>query len=450
MTRRDEEIEFFDKLKENRAVKKEQKNLDELLKEISNSKTELASLQVKLSDKESLILSFKKEVEEENKEVRENIIKDAKNHVSTLNNELLEMQMKKEELQKELVELPEQIELETFGFYKPKYDFATSLGYKEKLEQIRLEQKQLVTIKEAILVQKSWTVDGSAAKGRTFTNRLVKALVRAFNNECEAAINKVKYSNFLQIQKRINKSYEQLNKLNETNSIEISPVFLNLKLDELSLAFEYEQKKQYEKEQLREQREREREEKALQKEINDKKKIIDKDITHYKNMLDELQQKLDSKDANQSDLELKITELQKKINEKETEKEELDYREAHAQAGYVYIISNIGSFGDDIVKIGVTRRLNPLERISELSSASVPFKYDVHALVFSYEAYKLEAELHQKFSSYRINKVNNRKEFFKVSIGDLEEELSKYESLTIDFEKIPEAQEYRESLALIN
>ncbi|TYV25766.1 DUF4041 domain-containing protein [Listeria monocytogenes] len=443
-------LNFFDKLKENRAVKKEQKNLDELLKDISNSKTELDSLQVKLSDKKALILNLKKELEEENEVVRENIIKEAKNHVSTLNDELLEMQIKKEELQKELVELPEQIELETFGFYKPKYDFATSLGYKEKLEQIRLEQKQLVTIKEAITVQKSWTVDGSAAKGRTFTNRLVKALVRAFNNECEAAINKVKYSNFLQIQKRINKSYEQLNKLNETNSIEISPVFLNLKLDELSLAFEYEQKKQDEKEQLREQREREREEKALQKEINDKKKIIDKDITHYKNMLDELQQKLDSKDADQIDLELKITELQKKINEKETEKEELDYREAHAQAGYVYIISNIGSFGEDIVKIGVTRRLNPLERISELSSASVPFKYDIHALVFSYEAYKLEAELHQKFSSYRINKVNNRKEFFKISISDLEEELSKYESLTIDFEKIPEAQEYRESLALIN
>ncbi|EOB4307883.1 hypothetical protein ACIT6Z_000046 [Listeria monocytogenes] len=121
-------MKFFDKLKENRAVKKEQKNLDELLKEISSSKTKLDSLQVKLSDKETLISNLKKDVEAENKEVRENIIKEAKNHVSTLNNELLEMKMKKEELQKELVELPEQIELETFSFYKPKYDFATSLG----------------------------------------------------------------------------------------------------------------------------------------------------------------------------------------------------------------------------------------------------------------------------------------------------------------------------------
>lgn len=124
----------------------------------------------------------------------------------------------------------------------------------------------------------------------------------------------------------------------------------------------------------------------------------------------------------------------------------MDYRESNARAGYVYIISNIGSFGNDVVKIGVTRRLEPLERINELSSASVPFKFDVHALIFSYDAYTLESQLHQHFSAHRINKVNNRKEFFKVSIEDIEEVLVSHKNLTIDFEKMAEAQEYRESL----
>ncbi|PZG38692.1 DUF4041 domain-containing protein [Listeria ivanovii] len=440
---------FFNKLKNNRMVKKQTKSLDEIEKEISEAKNELELLQVQLADKSALILNFKKEVEKGNEALRENIIKEAENKVLNLNNELSKMQEKKNELQKDLVEIPNQIEMESFGFYKPKYDFASSLGYKEELEEIRLDQKQLVSEKDAILILREWAVDGSLSKGRTFTNRLSKSLVRAFNNECEAAINKVRYSNFLQIEKRINKSYTQLNKINETNMIEISPEFLDLKLQELTLAFEYEQKKQDEKEQLREQREKEREEKALQKEINDKKKVIDKDITHYQKIIDELQQKIMVEDTNKMDIECQINKLQQKINEKEKEKEELDYREAHAQAGYVYIISNIGSFGEDIVKIGVTRRINPLERISELSSASVPFKFDVHALIFSYEAYKLESEVHQKFSKYRINKVNNRKEFFKVPIVDLEVELYQYESLTIDFEKTPEAQEYRESLSLI-
>ena len=97
-------------------------------------------------------------------------------------------------------------------------------------------------------------------------------------------------------------------------------------------------------------------------------------------------------------------------------------------------------------KIGVTRRLDPLERIGELSSASVPFKFDVHALIFSYDAYKLESELHNYFDKYRVNKVNNRKEFFKVPIEKIESKLEEYKDLTIDFSKDADAEEYRQSI----
>lgn len=215
------------------------------------------------------------------------------------------------------------------------------------------------------------------------------------------------------------------------------------------MAFEYEQKKEEEKEALREQREKEKEEKALQKEIESKKKVIHKEMSHLENVISELEMKLIVADESEKEsLEAQILELKENLNKFEEEIEELDYRTANAAAGYVYVISNIGSFGEDVVKIGVTRRLDPLERISELSSASVPFKFDVHALIFSYDAYNLEASLHNKFSDKRLNAVNNRKEFFKIPIDEIENELQIYKDLTIDFSKVPEAQEYRESLKL--
>ena len=190
----------------------------------------------------------------------------------------------------------------------------------------------------------------------------------------------------------------------------------------------------------------------MQKEVAQKKKVIDKDITHYENVITELQEKLKNltNDAEVKDINDQVAELKKKMDDREKEKEELDYRTANASAGYVYVISNIGSFGKDIFKIGVTRRLDPLERISELSSASVPFKFDVHALIFSYDAYKLENELHSYFDKYKLNKVNNHKEFYKIPIEKIKEKLAEYKELTIDFEEMADAEEYRQTLAIEN
>ncbi|MGY3745889.1 GIY-YIG nuclease family protein [Vagococcus salmoninarum] len=214
----------------------------------------------------------------------------------------------------------------------------------------------------------------------------------------------------------------------------------------MHLAFEFENKKQEEKEILREQREREREEKALLKEVFAKKKVLDKEITHLDNMIAELTIKVSLTDEGDKEAILsQISELKSKRNDHQNSIEDLDYRAAHASAGYVYIISNIGSFGQNVIKIGVTRRIDPLDRIAELSSASVPFKFDVHALIFSYEAYDLERQLHQKFEKQRINKINSRKEFFKISVEELERELLEYKDLTITFDKVPKASEYRET-----
>ena len=412
---------------------------------------------------------YKKELEELKKskmsieqmdafELQQSII-DKKKELDELNSNVEKLSTEKKTLADKLNELSQKIdnanstiEMQEYGLYEPKYDFATSLGYKEKLTEIRKNQKEMIRKKVAVDYREDWTVDGSKAKGTKMTNDSIKLVLRAFNNECEAAINKVKYSNYDSIQKRIERSYEQINKLTSVTQVSISYYYLDSKLEELALAYEYAKKKEQATEELREQRQREREEKALQKEVAQKKKVIDKEINHFKNVIAELQEKLKSitDDNEATAINKQLSELEQKIDERDHEKEELDYRTANASAGYVYIISNIGSFGKDVFKIGVTRRLDPTERISELSSASVPFKFDIHALIFSYDAYKLETELHNYFDNYKINKVNNHKEFYKIPIEKIKEKLAEYKELTIDFEEMADAEEYRQTLAIEN
>lgn len=435
-------MSFFDFFKVN-EYKKEIEGLREDLLKIKNKQ---------LSMEQMTVLELNEEILKQQKRLQslENEIEKKTSEYKDIEKTFMKKQEEINTLKTKFLVLEDDLLMESYGLYVPKYDFATSMGYKEKLKNIRTDQKQMIKSKSAVSYYDNGTVNGSKAKGRKMTNDNIKQILRSFNNECEAAINKVKYNNIHSIEKRIIKSFEQLNKLNSSNRLSISEMYLDLKLSELYLAYEYERKKQDEKEALREQREREREEKALQKEIQSKKKIIDKDIKHYQNLINELKKKMNelTSEEERDSIEQQIIDLNVKVNEREEEKKELDYRTAHASAGYVYIISNIGAFGDDVVKIGVTRRIDPLERINELSSASVPFKFDVHALIFSYDAYKLETELHQYFDSYRINKVNNRKEFFKVPISKIEEKLSEYGELTIDFKANVDAEEYRESLLL--
>ena len=350
----------------------------------------------------------------------------------------------------ELIDVEDDIELQECAIYEPRYDFATSLQYKEELDEVRQYQKDMIKDKSAVIYSENWTVDGSLAKGRKMTNGNIKVILRCFNSECEAAINKIKYNNIHTIEKRIQTSFNILNQAFKTAKVAITEDYLDLKFDELYLGYEFERKKAEEKEALREQREKEREEKALQKEVENKKKKINKEITHLQKLVKELNLRLaETKDENEkNDILSQLEAANQNIKEYTDEEKELDYRLENLGAGYVYIISNIGAFGKDIFKIGVTRRLDPLERINELSSASVPFKFDVHALIFSYNAYQLETELHNKFSKNRVNKVNNRKEFFKVSIDDLEKELMNYKDLTIEFTKTPDAEEYNESLKI--
>ncbi|MGP1567484.1 MAG: DUF4041 domain-containing protein [Peptoanaerobacter stomatis] len=362
-----------------------------------------------------------------------------------------------ESLNKQKSELEQTIKLYYFqsnnieyGIYEPRYKFITSSAYKTKLDEIRQKQSDLIKSDYAVEGFKNWNINGNKRKGKQMINKTIKLMLRAFNGECDASIYKVKYNNFSTIEKRIRKSFDDINKMNSEIQLSISINYLDLKIQELHLAYEYELKIQEEKEILREQREKDREERALQKEIEAKRQKIAKEVAHINNAINSLKEKLqNATDEEKENIKKTISELQNSINDYEEQQKELDYRIENVGAGYVYIISNIGAFGENVFKIGVTRRLEPLERISELSSASVPFKFDVHALIFSYKAYELETALHKRFEKNRINLVNNRKEFFKVDINEIEKELEKYKDLTIEFTKQADAEEYRETLSIL-
>lgn len=356
---------------------------------------------------------------------------------------------------KEQVELFEdKEEMLERGVYQPRYNFSKAMQYERKLNAIRDEQKLMMTSGTAINIKTTWTLNNSEKEGARMTHKRVKQILRSFNSECDVQINKITYRNIKTTEQRINTIFNQLNKLYSIDAVELNEDYLNIKIEEMYLAFEYAEKKNEEKEILQHEkyleRERKKEERILNEEIQEEKRKINREMTHYKRLLKQLNKKLDIANSTKSSESIyeEIEKVEIKIEEKKKAKEELDFRESHLSAGYVYIISNIGAFGKDVVKIGVTRRLEPYNRIKELSSASVPFTYDVHALIFSYNAFELEKELHTYFDEYRINKINSRKEFFKVSINKIEEKLEDYGDLTFDFNREAEAVEYYQTKQL--
>lgn len=205
-------------------------------------------------------------------------------------------------------------------------------------------------------------------------------------------------------------------------------------------------KKYEEKEEQKRIREQMREEAKLLKEIEEARKDIEKEQKHYTNALVKLNRQIET--ASEIDkealLEKKI-EIENHLEQLDVSLKDIDYREANKKAGYVYIISNIGSFGEGIYKIGMTRRLDPYERVDELGDASVPFKFDVHAMIFSDDAPKLEAALHRAFDSKKLNMVNQRREFFRVSLEEIEAVVKANYDKTVEFTRIAEAGQFRES-----
>lgn len=273
-----------------------------------------------------------------------------------------------------------------------------------------------------------------------------KLLIRAFNSECDDLVSKVKTSNIEKTVERIRKSAETISKLGKVIGISVPSEYTELKVKEAYLAYEFARAKEIEKEEIREAKAREREELKVQKEIEAKRKQLEKEKKQYEKALEDAKKQLERASEDEAKaLADKIAELSSNLEEVSKGIQDVDYREANKRAGFVYVISNIGSFGKDVYKIGMTRRLDPMERISELSDASVPFNFDVHALIFSDDAPGLEAALHREFESRKMNLVNTRREFFRCTLGEIEDAVLRNYDKTVEFTEVPEAEQYRES-----
>lgn len=372
------------------------------------------------------------------------------NEIDSLESKITSLSEEVKQKESQIVELDETILLQEFGMYSPIYDFANSEMYKDRLDAIRTEQKNMILFKTAATCSTNWTVNGSEAQGRVMTNQNIKQILRCFNDECDMLISKVKFNNISAFIEKIRKSYDALNRMNSKNDVSISSDYLNLKIQELQLAYEYAVKKQEEKEEQRRIREQMREEARLQKEIEEARKDIEKEQKHYTNALLKLYKQIESCDELEKEVLLeKKVEIEKHLSDLEIAIKDIDYREANKRAGYVYIISNIGSFGENIYKIGMTRRLDPMERVDELGDASVPFKFDVHAMIFSDDAPTLETALHHAFENKKVNMINGRREFFNVTLEEIEEVVKANYDKTVEFVKIPQAEQYRESQKII-
>ena len=310
-------------------------------------------------------------------------------------------------------------------------------------------QKAMIKDGSAVSGSADWQVNGSVVRGRKMIKDMQKLLLRAFNSECDEIINKVKYNNFDSSVKKMERSFNAIAKLGVTMAISITSDYYDLKIQELQLALEYQIQKQREKEEKAELRAQQREEARLQKELKEQRKNIDKERKHYEQALSNINKQLSSSsDEDTEDLNKKKEEIIQSLSDIDTKIKNIDYREANQKAGYVYVISNIGSFGEGIYKIGMTRRLNPQERVDELGDASVPFKFDVHAMIFSEDAPALEAALHRAFEDRKLNLVNQRREFFRVSLDEIKDVVKNNFDKTVEFVDVPDADQYRISLKL--
>jgi hypothetical protein len=357
-------------------------------------------------------------------------------------------------LRAKLQGLEEQEIVEAFGFYESKYDFQEAEEYKQRLDKIRAQQKQMIKDKQAAVCHTEWSVGGSAKEGKKMTDNFLKLVLRAFNGECDASVVKVKYNNVQTMENRIRKTYEDLNKLSQTTHCEITSRYLDLKLQELWLTHEYQERKYQEQEEQRIIREQMREEEKALRELEKARQDAEKEERRYQEALEKARRDVESATGKaQQKLFSQIEELQKRLAEAEANKERAVSQAQLTKSGHVYIISNIGSFGEDVYKIGMTRRLEPMDRVKELGDASVPFPFDVHAMIFCENAPELEARLHKRFNSRRMNKENERKEFFRVSLDEIvrvvreiDQELKICKS-EVTFTKIAEATDYRKTLA---
>lgn len=335
-----------------------------------------------------------------------------------------------------------------YGFYENKYEFENSEIYKNELLKIRTIQKEFINNGKAVYSKIKWSLGDSKKDGEKVTKNIIKLILMAFNGECDSIITDVKFSNITRYIEKIKKIRDSINKLVEYWGCEISQEYYELKISELKLMYEYKEKLEREKEEQRLIKEQIKEEEKAIREAEKAKIDAIKAEQKYKEEIEKAKLGLVTLGgAELNKMKSYIEELESKLIEAERAKERAISMAQLTKCGFVYIISNIGSFGENVYKIGMTRRQEPMDRVKELGDASVPFEFDVHALIYSENAPELENYLHRQFENKRVNRVNLKKEFFHVSLKDISNVIRE-KGLKFELTMLATAKEYRETIAI--
>ena len=337
----------------------------------------------------------------------------------------------------DVIELDDQRVLQDVGVYRYHHPLENAALYKDRLAQLDGQIDEMVKAGGAVLAADMFTFSGSLAKGRKMVEDLSKLMLRVYNAEADNCVRSLRSGNISTATRRLQAAVAAIEKLGTVMEMRVNPEYHALRIAELQLTADYRMKVQEEREKAREERALLREQKRAEAELAAEKERLEKERAHYLKALEILRANGDAAAA--EELASRLGDIERAIAAN-------DYRIANIRAGYVYVISNIGAFGPNIVKIGMTRRLEPMDRVRELGDASVPFRYDVHALHFSEDAITLEHELHKIFAHRRVNFVNERREFFFATPAEVRQVLLEKTGGLLEYTEAPEAPEYFQSM----
>jgi hypothetical protein len=375
-------------------------------------------------------------------------------HLALVRKELRELERTKREaaesvetLHKQLDALRDEHEDVLSGLYAPHFNFDTSEGYRAKIREVRELQRSVIRAGTATTALTALRVSGkSATESARILKQFARLLLRAFNGECDAAMANVTWQNITTMEERIGAAFREINDLGRELDVSIRREYAHLKIDGLRLVYEHEEKRHREQEEQRRIREQIREEEKAQRDFAKAQEKAEQEERKYARLLERARAEASAASgADLAGLLARVKELEAQLEAAQLARERAISRAQQTKSGFVYVISNVGSSGEGVFKVGLTRREDPSERVRELGDASVPFPYDVHAVLWADDAPALEANLHAALESQRVNLVNTRREFFKAELATIEHLARKY-GAEVEFVQTAEAREYRQSV----
>jgi hypothetical protein len=352
-------------------------------------------------------------------------------------------------------ELKEEKHIESFGFYQSKYDFISAGSYSSLLKNNKDEQRKMIKENTAAICHSSWSVGGSEKEGEKMVNNFRKLVLTIFNSECDILMSRVKYSTDINSsESKLEKLFDKLNKISKVIHCEISGRYFSLKKKELYLQYQIECEKQEGIEREKVLREEIKERKKLDKLMKEAEEAEDRENRFQQELENALKEQELSYGAEKERLEVQVQQLRQKVEQARSEKDKANAQAAMTKAGYIYVISNVGSFGRDVYRICMTKKSGDPDDYVNVMSPIVPFPFDIHLKFLSEEALDTLARLQSAFSGKRVNKARNeRRGFFKVSLEEIlqvVEEIKKETGVikSVHFEQAPSAYEYRRTQAI--